>query len=151
MKINSNFLKSQKGKVSDNREEYELSFYELMKIYNHGYNNQRLERMRDVFCFLCFSGLSVSEAEKLERKNIKKSSIQFMRNKNLENIPLNKIEKEILDRYKNELRPLPIIPNQDTHDFTHSIEVLLKIKEKIKRISFDRENINEDYLYIQQV
>ena len=129
-------------------EVYALSLDELMKLYHYEFKNVAYAHVRDVFCFLCFTGLRFSDAEKLKREDIKSNRIHLLIKKTRRPmiIPLNSFAKQILDKYKGEERPLPIISNQKTNDHLHDIGKLLEFNEPVKKISYKGAEVEEKYV-----
>lgn len=77
-----------------------------------------LERVRDVFVFMCFTGLRHSDAYNLRRSDIKGDHIEIVTIKTDDDliIELNQYSKAVLDKYKDIPYPddkaLPVITNQ---------------------------------------
>jgi len=110
---------------------------ELEKIRRYAIPKAKeyLERMRDVFLFLCYTGLRHSDAYKLRRSNIKKKHIEITTVKTADSIsiPLNKRSRAILKKYEDVPFPdgkiLPIITNQNSNRFLKELLKLAKINE----------------------
>jgi len=94
--------------IALNRDEFDL-----IREYDFK-NDKRLEKVRDVFCFACATGLRYSDIMLLKRENIKNGVIKIVVKKTKEvlSIPLIKNSKFILEKYADNLNPLPIISNQ---------------------------------------
>ena len=77
-------------------------------------NNKRLDQVRDAFCFACATGLRYSDMALLRWEHIKGDEIRFTvkKTKDLITIPLTEYSLSILNKYKGQNRPLPIISNQ---------------------------------------
>lgn len=62
-----------------------LTQEEVMRIINHKWHTERLQRVADYFIFACYSGLAIGDFEALERGDFKisKGDIQNQENKNL--------------------------------------------------------------------
>lgn len=122
-----------------------LEWKELMKLYKfdfpdvgtilklrdvHGYEYEKrislekgtLERVRDVFCFCCFTGLRFSDVENLKRTNIFPTYIHITTIKDSDGlkIELNKYSRAILDKYRYDSFPggkvLPVISETGTNE-----------------------------------
>lgn len=80
-------------------------------------NQKALDRIRDVFCFCCFTSLRYSDVAKLSRADIRGTFISIVTQKTTDGlrIELNKYSKSILDKYKDihfpNDRALPVISN----------------------------------------
>lgn len=108
-----------------------LTENELMRLYKLDLgNNKRLESVRDVLCFGCFTGLRYSDISKLQRENVKGEEIHFTTQKTKDNliVPLNDYAKDILKRYEYKL---PIISNQKTNEYLKELGKLAGIDETI--------------------
>lgn len=101
--------------VSDKEVVY-LTWDELMRVYTLSFpeGKKYLERVRDVFCFQCFTSLRYSDVAKLRREDIDGDVIRVVTKKTGDTvrIELNKYSRSILEKYKDDDRPLPVISNQ---------------------------------------
>jgi len=79
--------------------------------------SEHLTKVRDVFLFLCFTGLRYSDVANLKRSDVFGTYISVTTIKTAQSIKieLNDISKAILEKYKNETYPndraLPVISN----------------------------------------
>lgn len=116
-----------------------LEWDELMKIYNFNFtpNQIYLERVRDVFCFCCFTSLRYSDTANLTRANVFNDYLSITSIKTNDNlkIELNDYSKAILQKYEGEDFPkdlaLPIISNQKMNDYLKDIGELCELNEPI--------------------
>ena len=121
-----------------------LEDHEIEAIMKKEIDVERLARVRDIFVFQCFSGLSYSDikdlqAEHLVRDNAGALWIRKKRQKtgNMCNIPLLDPAREILDRYKD--HPvcqkqgvlLPVLSNQKMNSYLAELADICGIKKKI--------------------
>jgi site-specific recombinase XerD len=98
--------------LKEEKLEYDvLSKDEITALYGHKFLDKRIEGIRDMFVFQCYTGLSYSDLSTLSKDDInddviikrrQKTDVQFV-------IPLLPLAKEILEKYDYEL---PIISNQ---------------------------------------
>jgi integrase len=98
-----------------------LTHDELIRLYNHDFENSRLNHTKDFYCMGCFTGLRFSDLSQLHRANITEShiniSIQKTKTQN-HIIRLNKFSKAILDKYQGTIyEPLPNISMQKFNDY----------------------------------
>jgi integrase len=104
-------------------------------------------RARDIFCFACFTGLRISDIQRLKPANIHWNEsdlypfgflkLNIKKNKTTDHIlPLIPQTRKILEAYKgNPLKALPSLSDQKIND---------KIKEVAKAAGLDREVIKTD-------
>lgn len=98
-----------------------LTMDELMSLHQKDFESNRLNHVKDTFCFGCFTGLRFSDLTSLEKVHIKDRFIL----KNIQKtnaidhkIPINRYAQEILDRYSATVHePLPKISNQKYNDY----------------------------------
>ena len=103
--------------------------------------SERLEQVRDVFIFSCFSGLAYVDVANLKEDNIRKSFdgnlwiITKRQKTNIDvNVPLLDIPKMILEKYKGKLpngKVLPIISNQKLNAYLKEIADVCGIKKNL--------------------
>ena len=103
--------------------------------------SERLEHVRDLFIFACFTGLAYIDVAGLTQDNIRKSFdgnlwIMTKRQKtNTDvNVPLLDIPKMILKKYKGKLpngKILPVISNQKLNAYLKEIADVCGIKKNL--------------------
>jgi integrase len=100
--------------------------------------NKKLDKVRDIFCFSCATGLRVSDLEQLKREHIKNDEINLIvkKTKTELTIPLNKISFSILEKYEDQNRPLPLISSQKLNEYIKELCELAKIDELIEIVRF---------------
>lgn len=90
-----------------------LTMAELMKLYNHKFKSHKLEKVRDTYCFGCFTGLRFSDIFNLKSSNIYENhiSLTIKKTKTVDHkIPLNNFSKSILEKYRDTIfEPIPQI------------------------------------------
>lgn len=76
--------------------------------------NKRLDKVRDLFCFSCATGLRHSDVFQLKREHINNDIITLTvkKTKTELTIPLNSISAGILAKYRDQHKPLPTASNQ---------------------------------------
>lgn len=121
-----------------------LSWPELMRVYEFQFpqSKQYLSRVRDVFCFSCFTGLRYSDVRKLRKSDIKNDHISVVTQKTSDNltIELNKYSRAILEKYVNTALKddlaLPVISNQKMNDYLKEMGKICGIDEPIRVTHF---------------
>lgn len=116
-----------------------LTEIELEKIQQKTISNVRLDKVRDIFIFCCFTGLSYAEVKKLSHDNIKiheggEGFIKIIRTKTKVKayIPLLQAALEILQKYKSDdtcikKNVLPVLSNQKTNEYLKEIGAICEI------------------------
>lgn len=103
-------------RIENNIEVIFLEKEELFKLYNHDFENEKLNKSRDFFCFGCFSGFRHSDIYNIDKANIYDDFIQLslIKTKTINHrVELNVFSKAILEKYKNTIyEPLPKISSQ---------------------------------------
>lgn len=79
-----------------------LKWDELTRIRDLECSSKRKERVKDLFCFMCFTGLRFSELQNLKKEDLLNDEI-IIRKKNgkLRKVHMNAPARELHDRYKN--------------------------------------------------
>jgi integrase len=150
----NNYLHFTKFKVFNEKTDIVvLTETELMQLYSLDLasmidvkNRYTLEKVRDVFLFQCFTGQRFSDIEALSRDDIKNDSwfLHTYKTRDIIEIPLTPLAKEILNRYKHNPQPLPIISHQKTNDLIKDVCKYAKIDEPITFVSYrGNERISE--------
>lgn len=116
---------------------------ELQKIKNKEFSIKRLEQVRDVYLFCCFTGLAFVDMESLKESDIivqnGKKWIQKRRQKtnSLSTIPLLPPAEAILEKYKAQRatfdngKLLPVITNQRMNSYLKEIADLCGIEKNL--------------------
>lgn len=114
-----------------------LSWKELMRLYNKKIKNKALVKVRDVFCFECFTGLRYSDIQNLNKDSVVNGflhvNIMKKREKKIVTVPLISFAKEIITKYSkdNSRNLFPVISNQKMNEYLKEVGKLAKIKEPV--------------------
>ena len=118
-----------------------LSEDEIKIILKKKMVSERLENVRDLFIFSCFTGLAYVDVANLTQENIRKSFdgklwiITKRQKTNTDvNVPLLDIPKMILKKYKGKLpngKVLPVISNQKLNAYLKEIADVCGIKKNL--------------------
>ena len=108
-----------------------LTEQEMNKIIQKKFPTKRLEQVRDIFIFSCFTGLAYIDVKELTKNHIRISFdgntwIMTKRHKTKVNVnvPLMDIPKKILQKYEGELpddKILPVLSNQKMNAYLKEI------------------------------
>lgn len=109
-----------------------LTLEELMILYNYDFESERLGRVRDMYCFSCFTGFRHCDVVTLKNEHLNEVMVTKTQKKTQKqvSIPLNKYAKAILDKYRGQESPLHKISNQKANEY---------LKECLKYIAEDQE------------
>lgn len=117
-----------------------LTWDELMAVYNLRFpeGKKYLERVRDVFCFQCFTSLRYSDVAKLKREDITQDVVKVVTAKTGDTlqIDLNKYSRAILEKYKNDERPLPVASNQRMNQWLKEVCYLAGINTPVTSVYY---------------
>lgn len=79
-----------------------LHWEELMRIWEYATENRRKERVRDLFCFMCFTGVRFSELQRLKKEDLKEGEVLIRKpGGGVRVVPMNKYALEIYQKYEN--------------------------------------------------
>lgn len=133
---------------SEKNEVIYLTEEELMILYNSNASNERLERVRDIFVFQCFTGVRYSDIENLKREDIEGPTwnLRTQKTRDIITIPLNNYALSILSKYKSWETPLPIISNQKFNKYLKELCKEAKINSPVKIVQY-RGNKREELIY----
>jgi integrase len=144
---------SPKLKIEEKKIIY-LEWDELMTVYNYKIPDelQKLDRVRDVFCFCCFTSLRYSDAANLKRSDVFDNyiSITTIKTADALKIELNDYSKSILLKYSDSVFPgdqaLPVISNQKMNDSLKELCRLCGIDKPVT-ITYYKGNKRIDEIY----
>lgn len=131
-----------KGSAGDLKDIIFLTWNELMKLYEADNLTEAQGRVRDVFCFQCFTGMRYSDVFKFKKNQIKDDHIFITTEKTIDpiKIDLNDYSREILVKYENSIFPenkaLPVISGQKFNKILKKIAELLEFDEEINEVYF---------------
>lgn len=141
--IEKNPFSKYEGKVYEVDKEF-LTEEEINKIYNKNITNTRLEQVRDIFIFCCFTGLAYIDVQQLRKDHLgigidgnkwifKNRQKTDTRSK----IPLLPVAEELIEKYathpkcNNEDRLLPVLSNQKMNSYLKEIGDICGIQKEI--------------------
>jgi len=121
-----------------------LSQDEIETMFNKVFATDRLNQVKDIFLFSCFTGLAYVDVKKLSRKNIgfgvdgeKWIFINRTKTDTRSNIPLLPIASVLLEKYEdhpqviNEEKLLPILSNQKMNSYLKEIADVCGITKEL--------------------
>lgn len=122
-------------RIEDEIEVIYLEKEELIALYEYNFDNDRLDKVRDFFCFGCFTGLRFSDIRNIDKANITDEFIQLniIKTKTISHrIELNKYSKAILDKYRDSMyKPLPKISSQKLNKYIKECCEIVGIDEEV--------------------
>lgn len=116
---------------------------ELQTMLEKKFGMERLDQVRDIFVFCCFTGLAYVDVQKLTKNDIVVNiegnrwiKTKRTKTKTRSNIPLLPIAEYILQKYKShpgisEGKILPVLSNQKMNGYLKEIGDLCKIKKNL--------------------
>lgn len=121
-----------------------LTMEELEALMKKEFSIERLEVVRDIFVFCCFSGLAFSDVYQLNDEHLVKDSngalwIRKSRQKtgNMCNIPVMKVAEKLIDKYREHpycilnKRLFPVSSNQKMNGYLKELADLCGINKKL--------------------
>ena len=118
-----------------------LTEQELNRLIKKKFSMERLEKVRDIFVFSCFTGLAYIDVKQLTQKHIRiafdgNTWIMTRRQKSNVNVnvPLMEIPKRILEKYEGTLpdnKVLPVLSNQKMNAYLKEIADLCGIDKNL--------------------
>ncbi len=132
-------FKSFRAKPNDG-EIYFLTWDELMNLYELELADKKLMKVRDIFCFGCFTGLRFSDIINLKQDNINNDTIQIstIKTDSQAIIPLNKYSREIYEKYHSDetVSLFPGISNQKMNDYLKELGEKAKINTPVRIVKY---------------
>lgn len=131
------------GKVREVEREF-LSQEEVITIYTKHFKTERLNLVKDIFVFSCFTGLAYIDVKNLTKSNInigidggKWIFTHRQKTETASRIPLLPIAEEIIQKYKNHPqcvnkdKLLPILSNQKMNAYMKEIADICEIEKDL--------------------
>ncbi len=135
----NNTFQKFKSKQSEG-EVYFLTWDELMKLFYFEISSPKLDRVRDIFCFGCFTGLRFSDIMNLKQDNVVNDTIQIqtIKTKGKTYIPLNTYSRAIYEKYKSDetYTLFQKISNQKMNAYLKELGKLAEINEPVQIIRY---------------
>ena len=79
-----------------------LKWEELIRLKEYSSEPRMMERARDLFCFMCFTGVKFSELQRLKKEDIRAGEVIIRKESGrLRRLPLNKYGRELYEAYRN--------------------------------------------------
>ena len=141
--LNKDLFANYKSKVKEVTREF-LTEKEIETILNKKFVSERLELVRDIFIFSCFTGLAYIDVKQLTFDNIslgidgdKWIFKNRQKTETTSKIPLLPVAQEIINKYaehpvcKNENRLLPILSNQKMNAYLKEIVDVCEINKDL--------------------
>jgi site-specific recombinase XerD len=132
-----------KGKVKEVERTY-LTELEIEVLLNKNFKINRLELVRDIFLFSCFTGLAYIDVHNLTKSNIivgidgeKWISTHRQKTESASKIPILPVTQMIIDKYENhpqstnEDKLLPILSNQKMNAYLKEIAAICEIEKEL--------------------
>lgn len=117
-----------------------LKWEELMSVYHHEFQDGYLSRVRDVFCFCCFTSLRYSDVRKLKKTDICGDVMNVITQKTNVSlrIELNDYAKSILEKYEKngDEYALPVISSQRMNEYLKEVCRLCEINDKVTSVTY---------------
>ena len=116
-----------------------LNRKEVMKLSSLDLShNKTYDKVRDVFVFQCLTGQRFSDIEAIKREDIREGvwHLRTQKTRDIIQVPLVQLAKDILDKYKNDLRPLPTMTNQRTNLYIKEICKIAQLSEPITKTKY---------------
>lgn len=120
-----------------------LTESELLELHSFDLSNQdRLRRVRDVFCIECYTGLRYSDVHKVNKNNRHGRYLNIVTEKTIDGlkIPLRQEAATIIDSYFDNDMPLPVISNQKMNDYLKELGKLAGFNTPITVIELSGNN-----------
>ncbi|MBS2101144.1 site-specific integrase [Carboxylicivirga linearis] len=131
----------QKFKTATNEGQiFFLTWDELIHLNNYDLEeNERLKKIRDVFCFGCFTGMRFSDIMNLKHENIKDDYIFIttIKTSTPNAIPLNQYSRSIYNKYKGKKgNVFEQITNQKFNEYLKELGRLVKLKTQVQLVTY---------------
>ncbi|NQU87135.1 MAG: integrase catalytic domain-containing protein [Mariniphaga sp.] len=109
-----------------------LTVDEFKTLYNFNFKSKKHQKVRDIFCFGCLTGLRYSDLQQLRREHIQEDCILKTTQKIKEpvKIPLVNFSRKIIERYQEQ--PIYVLPRMSNQKFNEYLKIICE-DVKLKR------------------
>jgi site-specific recombinase XerD len=118
---------------------YVLPIDKVLELQYADLKTERLQRVRDVFCFMCWTGQRYSDINKISHNDISENAngekvwnLITYKTQTRISVPIIPYAEEILDKYKDFVTPIPIISNQNLNNYLKELGRLVKFGWQVK-------------------
>lgn len=120
-----------------------LTFDEFKTLYSYDFKNKKHQKVRDIFCFGCVTGLRYSDLNQLRREHIQGDNIllTMKKVKEVTKIPLNQYSRPIIEKYKEQ--PIYVLPRMSNQKLNDYVEEICRIAEINTPVMIDTYNGNQ--------
>lgn len=96
------FYKLMEAPEEKNQVPIYLHWDEVLKFLDFNTQNRRKERVRDLFCFMCFTGVRFSELQRLKKEDLKEGEVHIRKpGGGVRVVPMNNYSLMIYQKYEN--------------------------------------------------
>lgn len=124
-------------------EVYVLPIKQVIELQEFKIKNETLNKVRDIFCFMCWTGQRYSDIANFKRKDIVinpngEKVWKLITTKTNESItvPIISYAEKILDNYKNAHTPLPVMSNQKMNKHLKELGKQMGYESLIKIVKY---------------
>lgn len=124
-------------------EVYVMPLPEIIRMQNMQLEDERLDKAKDVFMFMCWTGQRYSDVANFKRSDIFKDEfgqpiwhLTTEKTRDIIKVPLLEYAQEILSKYEDCEKPLPIVTNQKTNDALKELALEAELSHKVKMTVF---------------
>lgn len=129
---------------------YVIPIDRIIEMQNKQIENLKLAQVRDVFCFMCWTGQRYSDIERLTWQDINKNEsdeliwdLTTVKTRDRIQVPIIDYAFEIIQKYKKYENPLPHYSNQKINEYLKELGKLLKWDWIVKKVHYFNGQPNE--------
>ena len=144
--------------ISKDGEIYVLPIDKVLELQYADIKSERLQKVRDVFCFMCWTGQRYSDIIKISHSDIVGDTDgekvwELITNKTQSkiSIPIIQYAEEILGKYKDYKTPIPIFSNQKINEYLKELGELVKFDWPVKTSKYYEGVVHQDKVLFHEV
>lgn len=144
--------------ISKEGEIYVLPIDKVLELQYAEIENERLQKVRDVFCFMCWTGQRYSDIIKITHNDIVENTngekvwdLITGKTQTRISVPIIQYAEEILERYKDFETPIPIFSNQKINDYLKELGKLVKLDWPVKISKYYEGVLNQEQVPFYEV